>query len=139
MATLVREHGLGYLVAAVILGGFIQVILARLGVARLMRFSPRSVMVGFVNALAILIFAAQVPHLLASSNDLVYQFDYANDPNSVVIDMTNAHIWDASSVAALDAITTKYTARGKNVEIIELNKPSARMHGTLAGRLNVGH
>jgi sulfate permease, SulP family len=75
----------------------------------------------------------------ASSNDLVYQFDYAGDPDTVVIDMTHAHIWDASSVAALDAISTKYAARGKNVEIVELNKPSARMHGTLAGQLNANH
>ncbi|WFE22434.1 SulP family inorganic anion transporter [Solwaraspora sp. WMMD937] len=75
----------------------------------------------------------------ASSNDLVYQFDYAGDPDRVIIDMTHAHIWDASSVAALDAITTKYASRGKSVEIIELNQPSARIHGTLAGQLRVGH
>jgi sulfate permease, SulP family len=75
----------------------------------------------------------------ASSNDLVYQFDYAGDPDTVIIDMTHAHIWDASSVAALDAITTKYANRGKTVEIIELNKPSIRMYGTLAGQLNTGH
>ncbi len=61
---LAKEHGLDYLIAAVILGGAIQILLAVLGVAKLMRFIPRSVMVGFVNALAILIFAAQVPHLL---------------------------------------------------------------------------
>ncbi|MFG3250452.1 SulP family inorganic anion transporter [Streptomyces sp. NPDC048187] len=58
-----REHGLGYLVAAVILAGVFQVVLGALGVARLMRFVPRSVMVGFVNALAILIFMAQVPEM----------------------------------------------------------------------------
>ncbi|TDC39392.1 SulP family inorganic anion transporter [Micromonospora sp. 15K316] len=75
----------------------------------------------------------------ASSNDLVGQFDYANDPDNVVIDMTDAHVWDPSSVAALDAITTKYAARGKTVEIVELNKPSARIHGTLAGRLGGAH
>ncbi|SCG62244.1 SulP family inorganic anion transporter [Micromonospora halophytica] len=75
----------------------------------------------------------------ASSNDLVYQFDYAGDPQNVVIDMTHAHVWDASSVAALDAITTKYAARGKTVEIVELNKGSAAIHGTLAGTLSVGH
>ena len=46
------------------------------------------------------------------------QFDYAGDPDRVVIDLSRAHIWDASSVAALDAITTKYAARGKTVEII---------------------
>jgi SulP family sulfate permease len=75
----------------------------------------------------------------ASSNDLVFQFDYAGDPQNVVIDMTHAHVWDASSVAALDAITTKYAARGKTVEIVELNKGSARIHGTLAGTLSGGH
>ncbi|WP_410581982.1 SulP family inorganic anion transporter [Amycolatopsis sp. lyj-108] len=69
----------------------------------------------------------------ASSNDLVYQFDYANDPEKVVIDLTDAHIWDASTVAALDAITTKYESRGKTVEIVGLNKHSARMHAKLTG------
>jgi SulP family sulfate permease len=64
VAPLGREHGLGFLVAAVILGGLFQVVLALVGVARLMRFIPRSVMVGFVNALAILIFTAQIPHLI---------------------------------------------------------------------------
>src|SRR6476620_9089072 len=63
-APLVREHGIDYLVATVILAGVIQVVLGLLGVAKLMRFLPRSVMVGFVNALAILIFLAQLPHLI---------------------------------------------------------------------------
>ncbi|WP_340559852.1 SulP family inorganic anion transporter [Streptomyces sp. GSL17-111] len=71
----------------------------------------------------------------ASSNDLVYQFDYAGDPDDVVIDLSDAHIWDASSVAALDAIETKYAARGKKVTIIGLNQPSAEMHDKLAGEL----
>jgi SulP family sulfate permease len=71
----------------------------------------------------------------ASSNDLVYQFDYAHDPGEVVIDMTAAHVWDASSVAALDAITTKYERRGKTVEIIGMNERSTTMHGRLAGQL----
>jgi SulP family sulfate permease len=75
----------------------------------------------------------------ASSNDLVYQFDYKDDPEDVVIDLSGAHIWDASSVAALDAIETKYAQRGKKVTIIGLNKPSADMHGKLAGQLTAGH
>ncbi|WP_374985006.1 SulP family inorganic anion transporter [Streptomyces fradiae] len=74
----------------------------------------------------------------ASSNDLVYQFDYKDDPDDVVIDLSDAHIWDASSVAALDAIETKYAQRGKKVTIVGLNKPSADMHGKLAGQLT-GH
>ncbi|MBT2490732.1 SulP family inorganic anion transporter [Streptomyces sp. ISL-96] len=75
----------------------------------------------------------------ASSNDLVYQFNYKDDPDDVVIDLTDAHIWDASSVAALDAIETKYAQRGKKVTIVGLNEPSAEMHDKLAGRLTAGH
>ncbi|MFD3573430.1 SulP family inorganic anion transporter [Streptomyces sp. NPDC058644] len=71
----------------------------------------------------------------ASANDLVGRFDYAGDPDQVVIDLTAAHIWDASSVAALDAIGAKYAQRGKTVEIIGLNKPSARIHAKLSGEL----
>jgi sulfate permease, SulP family len=73
----------------------------------------------------------------ASSNDLVYQFDYADDPENVIIDLSNAHVWDASTVAALDAITHKYETRGKNVEIVGLEGHSAvrfeRHTGQLAG------
>ena len=71
----------------------------------------------------------------ASSNDLVTRFDYANDPARVVIDLTDAHIWDASSVATLDAVTTKYAACGKTVEIVGLNQHSAELHGALSGEL----
>ncbi|MFF9685841.1 SulP family inorganic anion transporter [Streptomyces sp. NPDC014623] len=75
----------------------------------------------------------------ASSNDLVGQFDYAADPAKVVIDLSSAHIWDASSVAALDAIETKYAQRGKTVEIIGLNDPSADLHSKLTGELAGSH
>ncbi|MFE1510759.1 SulP family inorganic anion transporter [Streptomyces sp. NPDC058726] len=75
----------------------------------------------------------------ASSNDLVGQFAYGTDPGKVVIDLSAAHIWDASSVAALDAIETKYAQRGKSVEIVGLNEPSARIHKTLSGELTGGH
>ena len=64
VAPLVRDYGLEYLIATVLLAGVLQVALGLLGVARLMRFVPRSVMVGFVNALAILIFTAQLPQLV---------------------------------------------------------------------------
>ncbi|XVU30698.1 SulP family inorganic anion transporter [Actinoplanes sp. CA-054009] len=75
----------------------------------------------------------------ASSNDLVHQFDYAGDPDKVVIDMSAAHIWDASSVAALDAITTKYAARGKQAEITGLNEASTKFHENLSGKLGAAH
>ena len=71
----------------------------------------------------------------ASSNDLVFQFDYANDPDDIEIDLSAAHVWDASTVAALDAITTKYRARGKTVTITGMNEPSRLRHAALAGTL----
>lgn len=71
----------------------------------------------------------------ASSNELVGRFDYAGDPDRVVIDLSAAHIWDASSVAALDAIEHRYAQRGKTVEITGLNGPSAGLHRSLSGEL----
>ncbi|GAB2712031.1 SulP family inorganic anion transporter [Arthrobacter bambusae] len=64
IAPVMKDHGLNYLIATVILAGIFQIVLAVLGVTRLMRFIPRSVMIGFVNALAILVFMAQLPELL---------------------------------------------------------------------------
>ena len=75
----------------------------------------------------------------ASSNDLVYQFDYVGDPRNVVIDMSDSHIWDASTVATLDAITTKYAAKGKSVTIIGMNDNSAERHARLSGQLSGAH
>ncbi|MCX5192514.1 SulP family inorganic anion transporter [Streptomyces sp. NBC_00249] len=74
----------------------------------------------------------------ASSNELVNRFDYAGDPDKVVIDLSSAHIWDASTVALLDAVETKYAARGKTVEITGLNEHSARIHRSLSGELPTG-
>ncbi len=71
----------------------------------------------------------------ASSNDLVYQFAYATDPDNVVIDLSEAHVWDASTVAALDAIRTKYAARGTAVTVTGMNDGSRERHDRLAGRL----
>ncbi|GGO92784.1 sodium-independent anion transporter [Nocardioides phosphati] len=71
----------------------------------------------------------------ASSNDLYTQFAYAEDPARVVIDLGASHIWDASTVATLDAITTKYARRGATVEITGLNEASAERHELLSGRL----
>ena len=64
IAPVARDHGIEYFIATVILAGGIQIVLALFGVAKLMRFIPRSVMVGFVNALAILIFTSQFPQLI---------------------------------------------------------------------------
>lgn len=63
MVTLVKEHGLQYLLAATVLTGVLQIIAGYIKLGALMRFVSRSVVTGFVNALAILIFAAQLPEL----------------------------------------------------------------------------
>lgn len=67
MVTLVANHGLEYLLAATVLTGILQVIFGFSGLSRLMKFIPRSVMVGFVNSLAILIFIAQIEHFEGES------------------------------------------------------------------------
>jgi sulfate permease, SulP family len=64
MTGLVRDHGLQYLLAASILAGLLQLLAGALRLGVLMRFVSRSVMTGFVNALAILIFLAQMPELI---------------------------------------------------------------------------
>ncbi len=84
------------------------------------------------------VYAVRGVMFFASSNDLVYQFDYAHDPDNVVIDLSEAQIYDSSTVAALDAITLKYHQKGKQVEIIGLNDASAKWH-SLSGKLGAGH
>lgn len=73
MVPLVRDYGLEYLLAATILTGVIQLLFGVFKVAKVMKFIPRAVMIGFVNALAILIFMAQVPHFIGI-NTMTYVF-----------------------------------------------------------------
>ncbi|MEK4521956.1 SulP family inorganic anion transporter [Psychrobacillus sp. FSL W7-1457] len=67
MVPLVKEHGLDYLLAATILTGIIQILFGIFKIAKLMKYIPNAVMIGFVNSLAILIFMAQVPHFIGIS------------------------------------------------------------------------
>jgi Sulfate permease and related transporters (MFS superfamily) len=64
---MVHQHGVQYILPAVMMAGVIQILFGALGMARLMRFVPQPVMTGFVNALGILIFFAQVPHFWSRS------------------------------------------------------------------------
>lgn len=73
LVNLVADHGLQYLLAATILTGVIQFILGLFGVANLMRFIPNSVMLGFVNALGIMIFITQMPYLIGAGG-MTYVF-----------------------------------------------------------------
>lgn len=86
MVTLVKEHGLEYLLAATLLTGMLQIVAGWIRLGRLMRFVSRSVVTGFVNALAILIFMAQLPELTnvtwhvyamtAAGLGIIYLFPY---------------------------------------------------------------
>jgi SulP family sulfate permease len=76
----------------------------------------------------------------ASSNDLYTQFEYARDAaptvDRVIIDFHASHLWDASTIAVLDAVTEKYRRHGREVELIGLNSASSQMRERLAGKLN---
>nr|WP_322785837.1 SulP family inorganic anion transporter [Gryllotalpicola ginsengisoli] len=76
------------------------------------------------------------PLFFASSNDLPDQFRYVEDPPQVTVDLSASRVWDASSVAALDAVETRYREHGADVEIIGLDELSRRFHGHLTGRLS---
>jgi len=67
MVTLVANHGIEYLLAATVLTGIIQIIMGILKFGKYLTFIPHSVMIGFVNALAILIFMAQITHFVGES------------------------------------------------------------------------
>lgn len=71
------------------------------------------------------VYAVRGPLFFASSNDLVYQFDYVGDPHNVVIDLSESQICDSSTVAALDAIVLEYQMKGTRAEVIGLNAPPA--------------
>ncbi|PZO77432.1 MAG: sodium-independent anion transporter [Mesorhizobium amorphae] len=107
MGSLVRDHGLQYLLAATILAGVIQVIAGFLQLGRVMRFVSRSVLTGFVNALAILIFMAQLPELIgvpwetyamiAAGLGIIYLFPYLNrtipSPLVCIVALTALTLW----------------------------------------------
>lgn len=67
IAPLVHQQGIAYLLPTVVLAGLLQIALSLSGMTRMMRYIPRSVMTGFVNALGLLIFYAQVPHVWAQA------------------------------------------------------------------------
>jgi SulP family sulfate permease len=75
------------------------------------------------------------PLFFGSSNDLVERFCYGADPKAVAIDLTHSQIWDASSVAALDSIETRYRAHGATVSLTGLDPRSSSFHERLTGRL----
>ena len=123
----VVTHNLAY---GVIVGVLVAAVLFARRVAHLVTVTPSDSPDGATRT-----YTVDGALFFASSNDLVHQFDYNGDPDRIVIDLSRSHVWDASSVAALDAVETKYARRGKHVEIVGLNAASAERHERLAGHL----
>lgn len=76
------------------------------------------------------------PLFFGSSNDLVEQFSYAEDPAQVTVDFSAAQIWDASTVAVLDSVQAKYAEHDIEVRFTGLDEHSTSFHGRLTGTLN---
>jgi len=69
----------------------------------------------------------------ASTNELVHAFDYVDSPAHVIIDLSEAHVWDGSAVAALDSVVAKFERHGVTAEIVGLNVESSALHSRLSG------
>ena len=127
MGSLVSDHGFKYLLAATILTGVLQILFGVLKLARFMKFVPRSVMIGFVNALAILIFMAQLPHfkgeswpmyaLLIGSLAIIYLFPRVTkaipSPLVAIIVITLVAVWthaDVRTVGDMGTLTSSLPA-----------------------------
>jgi SulP family sulfate permease len=85
------------------------------------------------------IYAVTGELFFASDQEFIDAFDFAGDPPNVIVDLSRAHIWDASAVAALDAIQTHYARHGTTIEITGLNPHSEELHSTLSGQLAGAH
>jgi SulP family sulfate permease len=85
------------------------------------------------------IYAVTGELFFASTNELVHSFDYSDTVGKVVIDLTDAHVWDSSAVATLDAIVLKFEARGITAEVVGLNTHSEALHTRLTGQMVGSH
>ena len=130
LATVVVTVATENLAYGVIVGVLVAALLFARRVAHLVTVTPTTSPDGSTRT-----YAVDGALFFASSNDLVHQFDYDGDPDRVVIDLSHSSVWDASTVAALDAVETKYARRGKHVEITGLDAASAARHDRLAGHL----
>lgn len=112
---LVRDHGVEYLFAATILMGIIQLILGILKIGRLMKFIPRSVMIGFVNALAILIFMSQLEHIFGVS---ISTYMYLIITLLIVYIVPKFFKTIPAPLIAIIILTTLYMYTGSNVRTV---------------------
>ncbi|GAA2000836.1 SulP family inorganic anion transporter [Nocardiopsis rhodophaea] len=132
VAVVVGTHNLAI---GVIVGSLTSIVIFARGVARLSTVTSVLDPEGGVR-----VYSVRGDLFFASSNELVGEFDYNEDGVSkVVIDLSNAHMWDSSAVAALDHAGDKFGRHGIDVEITGLNVPSEELHKELSGTLSGGH
>ncbi|KEF34669.1 sulfate transporter [Deinococcus sp. RL] len=115
MIGLVRDHGLPYLFAATVLTGALQILFGWARLARYLKFVPRSVMVGFVNALAILIFLAQLPQFVGANWQM-----YAMVAAGLAIIYLLPRVFKAipSALVAIVALTAVSVLTGADVKTV---------------------
>ena len=129
LAVVVWSHNLA-------IGVIVGVVVAMVAFARrVAHFASVTRTVGGDDEIDAVLYTVQGELFFASSNDLTTLFEYSDDPENVVIDLTGSHIWDASTVAALDTIQTKYESLGKTVYFKGMNDFSQLLHDKLAGKL----
>ena len=80
------------------------------------------------------IYAVTGELFFASTNELVHSFDYADPTPNVVLDLSEAHVWDSSAVATLDTVVAKFAARGVHARVVGMDEHSERLHSNLTGQ-----
>ena len=129
LAVVVWSHNLA-------IGVIVGVVIAMVAFARrVAHFASVTRTVGGDDEIEAALYTVEGELFFASSNDLTTLFEYSEDPENVVIDLSGSHIWDASTVAALDTIQTKYESMGKTVYIKGMNDYSQLLHQKLAGNM----
>ncbi|MDP4756577.1 MAG: SulP family inorganic anion transporter [Aquiluna sp.] len=129
LAVVVWSHNLA-------IGVIVGVVIAMVAFARrVAHFANVTRTVGGDDEIEAALYTVEGELFFASSNDLTTLFEYSDDPENIVIDLSGSHIWDASTVAALDTIQTKYESLGKTVYIKGMNDFSQILHSKLAGKL----
>jgi len=118
------------------IGVIVGVVVAMMAFARrVAHFANVTRTVGGVDEVSAAYYKVEGELFFASSNDLTTQFEYSDDPENVIIDLSDSHIWDDTTIAALDSIQTKYESLGKTVYIKGMNQASELLHNKLAGNL----
>lgn len=112
---LVKDYGVQYLFAATILMGLIQLLLGILKVGRLLKFIPRSVMIGFVNALGIMIFLSQIEHIFGISIDT---YIYVTITLLIAFILPKFFTIVSAPLIAIVVLTILYLTMGANIHTV---------------------